>query len=260
MRKVLLPIDGTERSLKAVDLIKSLYTPENVNIVLLMVREDMETMYSEKELEKSKAQLKSTLDAVAEQLPNYTVRKKVIFGRAGDQILECAEQDEIDIIVMTKSTKTGWSQRIGSVATHVVKYAKCIVMIVPENIPSERSAGNVLQCRHLDDIVTLSGQVSFKPSSCLLPVQAGKCVYQITVLEGKLRLNHCAYDPDGSTWSAPLPNGQPEHYDLKQGEEREIRLEAYIGFDHIDQIEVVNPSMTALLKFHYVARFESVDE
>lgn len=260
MRRVLLPIDGTARSLKAVDLIKSLYTPEDVSIVLLMVREDTETMYSEEELQKSKAQLKSTLDAVAGQLPGYPVRKQVVFGRAGDQILECAEQDEIDIIVMTKSTKTGLSQKIGSVAAYVVKYAKCIVMIVPENMPREKSAGNVLKCRHMDDIVTLSGQMSFRSSSCLLPVQAGKCVYSITVLEGKLRLNHSAYDPDGGTWSAPPRNGQPEHYDLKKGEEREIRLEAGIAFRQLDQIEVVNPSMTSLLKFHYIARFESLEE
>ena len=31
------------------------------------------------------------------------------------------------------STKTGWARIIGSVTSHVIKYAKCAVMITPEN-------------------------------------------------------------------------------------------------------------------------------
>lgn len=260
MRNILIPIDGTERSMKAVDLVKSLYPPDKVNIVLLMVREDIEAMFSEKELEKAKAELKSTLDVVSSQLPGFYVRKEVVVGRAGDEILDCAEQNKTDIIVMTKSTKSGWSQMIGSVAAHVVKYAKCIVMIVPENDADGKAARKTIRCTYLDDIVTLAGQLSFKPSSCLLPAQAGRCVYHITVMDGRLRLNHLAYNPDGSTWNRPPKNEQPQHYDMKQGDDREIRLEVLVDSGRLDQIEVVNPSMTASLKFHYVAIFESVDE
>lgn len=257
MRNILIPIDGTERSMKAVDLAKSLYTPENVNIVLLMVREDIGAMYSEKEMEKAKAELKSTLDAVAAQLEGYSVKKEVVIGRAGDEILECAEQNNTDIIIMTKSTKNGWSQMIGSVATHVVKYAKCIVMIVPENGDYETTARKAVKCNHMDDIVTMAGQLSLKPSSCRLPVQAGVCVYQITVMEGKLRLNHQAFNPDGDMWNLSPKNKQPDHYDLKQGDNREIRVEIGVDYGHRDKIEIVNPSMTAPLKFHYIVRFES---
>ncbi len=257
MRNILIPIDGTERSMKAVDLAKSLYTPESVNIVLLMVREDIGTMYSETEMEKAKAELKSTLDAVAAQLAGYSVKKEVVVGRAGDEILECADQNNTDIIVMTKSTKSGWSQMIGSVATHVVKYAKCIVMIVPENGAYEKAARKAIKCNHMDDIVSLGGQLSLKPSTCHLPVQAGICVYQITVMEGRLRLNHLAFNPDGDMWNLPPKNKQPQHYDLKQGDDREIRVEICVDYNHRDKIEIVNPSMTAPLKFHYVVRFES---
>ena len=109
----------------------------------------------------------------------------------------------------------------------------------------------------MDDIVTLGSQLSLKPSSCHLPVQAGICVYQITVMEGRLRLNHLAFNPDGDMWNFPPKNKQPQHYDLKQGEDREIRVEICVDYNHRDKIEIINPSMTAPLKFHYVVRFES---
>ena len=259
MRNILIPIDGTERSMKAVNLVKSLYHTGDVKIVLLMVREDAEHLYSEKELEKAKSPLESTLDAVADQLNGYDIKKEVVFGHAGEAILTCAEQNNTDIIVMTKSTKTGWFQKIGSVTEHVVKYAKCIVMIVPENNAKEKASRKIHQCEYLDDIVTLSGQLNIGPSFCLLPVQVGKCVYKITVINGRLRLNHLSYNPDDGIWLLPPQNHQPSHYDLNEGDEREIRVEVLINFGNMDHIEVINTHMTKPLKFHYVAKFESIE-
>ena len=260
MRNILIPIDGTERSMKAVDLVKLLYMPKDVNIVLLMVREDIASMYSAKEFEKKKAELKSTLDAVAKQMPGFQVKKEVVIGRAGEEILDCADQNNIDIIVMTKSTKNGWSQMIGSVATHVVKYAHCIVMIVPENDSYDQLSRKTVKCKHMDDIVTLGSQISMKPSSCFLPVQAGRCDYTITVLQGKMRLSHQAFNPDGNMWNSPPRDKQPHHYDLKEGDERQIQVEILVDYNQLDQMEVVNSSMTEPLKFHYVVHFDNSEE
>ena len=258
MRNILIPIDGTERSLKAVDLARSLYRKEDVKIFLLMVREDVERLYSEKELNKAKAPLISTLSSVAEQLSGYNVEKEVVFGQAGESILAFAGQNKIDSIFMTKSTRPGWLQRIGSVAEHVVKYAKCVVVIVPEDTAKEK-ATRKMQCEYLDDIITLSGQLNVGHSTCLLPVQAGVCIYKITVISGNLRLNHLSFNPDGGNWLLPPQNHQPPHYDLNEGEEREIRLEITINYGNMDHIEIVNTHMTKPLKFHYVTRFDSLD-
>lgn len=260
VRNILIPIDGTERSMKAVDLVKSLYLPEDVNLVLLMVREDIASICSSKEFEKAESELKSTLDAVAKQLPGFKIKKEIVVGRAGEEILECADQNGTDIIVMTKSTKDGWSQMIGSVAAHVVKYAHCIVMIVPENGSYDQLSRKTVRCRHMDDIVTLGSQISLKPSSCLLPVQAGKCSYAITVLQGRMRLNHQAFNPDGDMWNSAPREKQPHHYDLKEGEEKEIQVEILVDYNRLDQMEAVNPSMTEPLKFHYVVHFENSEE
>ncbi len=252
MRNILIPIDGTERSMKSVILVKSLYPANDVKITLLMVREDMENLYSEEELEKAKSLLKPALDVVADQLNGYSVEKEIVFGNAGKAILIYAEQNDIDIIVMTKSTRTTWLQRIGSVTEYVVKYAKCIVMIAPENNLNKKS----LQRKYLEDTVTLSAQLSIGSSSCLLPVQAGKCIFKITVINGILCINHLSYNPDGGTWVLAR---QPSQYNLNEGDQQEIGFEVSINFGNMDRIEIVNKHMTKPLKFHYTAKFKNVE-
>lgn len=132
MKKILLPVDGSERSRQTVELVKTLYGFDTVEITVVIVREDLEVMRSAYDLNVAKEEVKPFLDGILTQLEGYSVTERVLFGRAGEEILNYAHDNDIDIIIMTKSTRSGWSRIIGSVAMHVVKYAKCIVMIVPE--------------------------------------------------------------------------------------------------------------------------------
>lgn len=132
MKKILLPIDGSERSMKSIELVKNLYGPESADITLILVCESLDAMISEPELEAARAEAMPVLYRAAHQLKDYAVEKYVVFGKAGEEILNYAEKKNIDMIVMTKSTRIGWLSKIGSVTAHVVKYAKCIVIIVPE--------------------------------------------------------------------------------------------------------------------------------
>lgn len=141
MKKILIPIDGTERSTKSIDLVKTLYKPEDVSIILLMVREDVATLISKSEIDAAREAMRDRLEELAAELDGYDVSEQVVFGRAGDEILVTAKEENVDIIVMTKSTKKGWIQTIGSVTAYVVKYANCIVMIAPEATEAEVSKG-----------------------------------------------------------------------------------------------------------------------
>lgn len=132
MKKVLIPIDGTERSKKSINLAKDLYRSDEVDITILAVREDVEWMRSEQDFTQARDVVQPMLDETAAQLDGYQVKTMVSFGRAGEEILYVAEEEDIDIIIMTKSTRGGWYRMIGSVTSHVVKYAQCIVVIVPE--------------------------------------------------------------------------------------------------------------------------------
>lgn len=133
MKKILLPIDGSDRSRKSVDFVKGFYSPQGVDLTVVTVREDMEFIRSEEELQDARNEVTPLLAAIADKLSGYSVKTQVLFGKAGEEILNYAEHNGTDIIIMTKSTRTGWSRIIGSVTSHVVKYANCIVVIVPEN-------------------------------------------------------------------------------------------------------------------------------
>lgn len=131
MKRILLPIDGSKRSIKSIDLVKTLYKPDQVDVSIILVKED-DGIRSESDYKQIKEETMPFLDEVAGKLEGFNVKKHVRVGDAGEEILKFAESDETDIIIMTKSTRKGWTQMIGSVTAHVVKYAKCIVMIIPE--------------------------------------------------------------------------------------------------------------------------------
>ena len=132
MEKLLLPIDGSERSLRSVELVKELFPNDKVEVTLITVVENYDSVLSQYELEQAKKEYQPRLDEIAQLLPGYQIRKHVAFGKAGQVILDYADRHGIDAIIITKATHGALSVFIGSVAAHVVKYAKCLVMIAPE--------------------------------------------------------------------------------------------------------------------------------
>jgi nucleotide-binding universal stress UspA family protein len=131
MKRLLVPIDGSERSITSVEAIKSIFQPNQVKITLLTVREDFDST-SALILEGMKKETMPILDKVADQLSDYEVEKTVEIGIAGSVILRYAMHHKIDMIVITKHTHKALSVFLGSVAVHVVKYAHCPVIVLPE--------------------------------------------------------------------------------------------------------------------------------
>ena len=132
IKRLLLPIDGSERSLKSIELVKSLYQPDAVTIDLILVSEDMDEIISDDKYDVARSEVMPILLEAADGLKGFKVNCKLLTGKPGEEILNYAEEHYTDIIIMTKSTRHGFLQMIGSVSTYVVKYAKCIVVIVPE--------------------------------------------------------------------------------------------------------------------------------
>ncbi len=134
MKKILIPVDGSPRSKKSVELAKKLYLPGEVSIRLLMVREDYISpiVLETSKLDPFSGEPGEKMREIEEMIQEYNPRVSIVFGYAAEKILEFAADESIDTIIMTKSTKKGWLQTIGSVTTQVVKYAPCMVLIVPE--------------------------------------------------------------------------------------------------------------------------------
>jgi nucleotide-binding universal stress UspA family protein len=65
-------------------------------------------------------------------LRDLSVQTEIRPGHAVDQICGAAEQPEVDLVVTATHGRTGFKHAvIGSVAEHVVRYAKCPVIVVP---------------------------------------------------------------------------------------------------------------------------------
>ncbi|SCK02013.1 Universal stress protein family [uncultured Eubacterium sp.] len=232
MRKLLLPIDGSERSMKAAELVRLLYDKEDVEVILMTVRNDCEFVNEESELETIREESLEIFSNAEKILAGYHMKKIVDFGHIGNAILRQIEDEKITAVVMTRSTREGYFKHLGSVTSYVLKYARCLIVIVPE---VERYI-----CDEKGATVFLSGQLCKGADSCILPSIAGKCCYEIEVLKGKVRLNHMAYNPDGGTWTLEPGNHQRAHYDINAGETVKIELFVGVRFGEEDRIDLVN--------------------
>jgi nucleotide-binding universal stress UspA family protein len=134
-RKVLIPIDGTERSMHSLEFVKEIFPKDSVEIILMNVKELVliNEMIVADEIKFAQELGEEILAGAKEKMKEYKTETYFTFGYPGDEIVKKATEENIGIIVMTKSTKRGLNRLIGSVTTNVVKRAKCIVMIVPND-------------------------------------------------------------------------------------------------------------------------------
>ena len=134
-RKVLIPIDGTERSMHSLEFVKEIFPKDSVEIIIMNVKELVliNEMIVADEIKFAQELGEEILEAAKEKMKDYKTETYFTFGYPGDEIIKKANEENIGIIVMTKSTKRGLTRIIGSVTTNVVKRAKCIVMIVPND-------------------------------------------------------------------------------------------------------------------------------
>lgn len=134
-KKVLIPIDGTERSMHSLDFVKEIFPKGSVEITIMHVKEllAINEMMVADEIRIAQELSKDILSAAKEKMKGYITYTYFTFGYAGDEIIKKSIEENIGVIVMTKSTKRGLNRLIGSVTTSVVRRAKCIVMIVPSD-------------------------------------------------------------------------------------------------------------------------------
>ena len=132
MKKILIPLDGTERSMHSIDLVKNLYKKDEVEITLLYIKEDVKNMIMEDDLVAAEKDMQKMVAPAVKELAGYKLSCEFGLIDPGTEIVKRAVMNSTDIIIMTKSTKKGLTRMIGSVTSYVVRNAPCIVMIVPE--------------------------------------------------------------------------------------------------------------------------------
>ena len=223
MKKILLPLEETERSLKAVHFIKENYKPEDAELVLLMIDESLGySVKSEAEAEAVR-EMEAKIDVIAESLDGFRISKQAAVGKAGVRICRAAKEVGADLVVMTKSSKEDMLNSIGSATEYVINNCPCDVLIVSE-VVSDANAYRGLIYKTASSVVNLRGQLGDKQSECLLPSVNQDCIYHIEVTVGKIRFFHTAYNPDTRNWDLPPQEGQEVTLDIVAGESRDSRL------------------------------------
>lgn len=133
-RRVLIPIDGSEKSLISLQYLKDLYDPNKVEVVLLHVREIvfMDGMAVTEEIKEAEEIGSRVLNEAADIIKEFDSTSELSFGYAADEILAYVEDKNIDLILMAKNTKKKFAAIVGSVTAQVAKKTKCILVIIPE--------------------------------------------------------------------------------------------------------------------------------
>ena len=250
MKRILLPLEETERSLKAVHYIKKNYEPEDAEIILLMADEKLGFgVKSDTEVEATK-EIEEKLAVIADSLEGYRVRTMAATGKAGVRITRAAKETGADLVVMTKSSKEDMLNSIGSTTEYVINNCPCDIVIVSE-VVSDANSYRGLIYKTASSVVNLRGQLGDKQSECLLPSVNQDCIYHIEVTVGKIRFFHTAYNPDTRNWDLPPVEGQEVTLDIAAGESKDILVKADSTEGKADRIRIVNRDMKKEAVFTY---------
>jgi len=130
MKKVLLPIDGSVRSLRSIKMARQFYDPGEAAFTILTVLS--EEGAADPAAEK---QAREELEDWSAMLEGYSVETAVRWGIPGPEIVRFAERGCFDAILMTRAGR-GHRHKIGSVASHIVQevpYMDVLVMHEDKN-------------------------------------------------------------------------------------------------------------------------------
>jgi len=130
MKKVLLPIDGSVRSLRSIKMAKQFYKPDEAEFTILRVLTGNQRL--------TPALERDTLDELnewASMLEGYRVTTVIREGYPGPEIVRFAENGFYDAILMTRASR-GHMHKLGSVASYIVRevpYLDVLVMHEDKN-------------------------------------------------------------------------------------------------------------------------------
>lgn len=142
--KVLLTTDGSEHSLKAVDNVTQLIKNYGSEVMVLYVgysplgfSSDVPNLHPDLDWEEVMAKTnQEIINGMVQKLQLSNINAKPItkMGDPADMICQVAEDENIDLIVITSrglsTVKRFISGQLGSVSTKVVNHAPCPVLVV----------------------------------------------------------------------------------------------------------------------------------
>ena len=131
--KILAPTDFSDLSARGVRYACQLAKDVGAEVIIFSVVIVDESGINKREVEEHKQRLDEFVAKnVADVGTNLRIRKVVDAGQPYGAIVDCAENDRIDLIVMSSHGRSGFSRMlIGSVTDKVLRGAACPVLVVP---------------------------------------------------------------------------------------------------------------------------------
>ena len=133
LKKILAPTDFSELSVRGVRYACELAKDVGAEVTILNVVTVDESGINKGEMGEHKQRLDEFVAKnVADVSANLRISKLVDAGQAYVAIIDCAENERIDLIVMSSHGRSGLSRMlIGSVTDKVLRGASCPVLVVP---------------------------------------------------------------------------------------------------------------------------------
>ena len=136
IKHILLAFDGSEPSSKAFDAAADLARRYQALLHVLTVAQPPEIgdeVETEAVVEQSRRYHKSQLRGLKHRGDRFGIKPQVELqvGHPAQQILECAERIEADLIVVGHRGRGALDRwQLGSVSHRIISYAECAVMVV----------------------------------------------------------------------------------------------------------------------------------
>ena len=133
LKRILAPTDFSDLSVRGVRYACQLAKEVGAEVTILNVVTVDESGINKREMGEHKQRLDEFVAKnVADVSANLRISKLVDAGQAYFAIIDCAENERIDLIVISSHGRSGLSRMlIGSVTDKVLRGASCPVLVVP---------------------------------------------------------------------------------------------------------------------------------
>jgi nucleotide-binding universal stress UspA family protein len=131
MKKILVPIDGSEYADKAALKAAELARSYDAEITIMNVAQPFSMLLGFKSVEEMRREAESTAEKTAQKLKKQDAKAKAlgVVGDPADEIVKAAEK--YDLIVMgSKGLRESRRFLVGSVTQKVVEHSPCSVLVV----------------------------------------------------------------------------------------------------------------------------------
>jgi len=136
-RNVLIPVDLSEKGAVAVAAATDVADPQEASVTLLHVIETLQDVeYDELEsfYQRIKERAEKTLGSWTDELSakGFEAGAEIVFGRRGPEILRYADEQNVDLIVMTSYAldRANPTEGFGTLSHQLAALSRCSVLLV----------------------------------------------------------------------------------------------------------------------------------